>query len=190
MIKYDDLTHTYWVEGQICPSVTQILAWKFPGKYRSVDKEVLAEASRKGTELHNAIEVYEKYGIEREDLVEFRNYLFLKERFDFKVVGNELMVAMKHKDLTVCGRTDLLIEYNGKLGLADIKRTATCDKEYLAYQLNMYKMAYEQTYHKPIWELQCLWLREDKRKVVDIPVNTKMVEELLDEYIKEHDNVK
>ena len=184
MVEYDDLTHTYWVEGQICPSVTQILAWKFPDKYIAVKDEVLEEASKKGTELHNAIEIYEKYGFERDDLIEFRNYKFLKERFNFKVVDAEQIVTIRYKDLIVCGRTDLILDWNGKLGLADIKRTATCDKTYLAYQLNMYRVGYQQTFQKSIDSLCCLWLKDDKRKVVDIPIASGFVVGLLDDYIK------
>lgn len=183
MVEYDDLTHTYWVDGQICPSVTQIIAWKFPDKYSMVSEEVLREASLKGTELHNAIEVYEKYGMERDDLLEFRNYKFLKNKFNFKVIGNEEIVTLTYKGLTVCGRTDLIVQNSdGRIGLADIKRTASIDKTYLAYQLNMYKVGYQQTFRKPIDFLECIWLKDDKRKIVDIPIASGIVAELLDEY--------
>lgn len=73
---------------------------------------------------------------------------------------------------------------DGKTGLADIKRTSTLDKEYLAYQLNMYRIAYQQCYDTEISFLKGVHLRENVRKLVDIPINEEVTMELVNEYLE------
>ena len=68
-------------------------------------------------------------------------------------------------------------------GLADIKRTATLDKQYLAYQLNLYRIAYRQCYGIEAKFLRGVHLRENVRKFVEIPINEKMAMELVTQYI-------
>ena len=82
----------------------------------------------------------------------------------------------------LAGRLDLVLEMDGKIGLADIKRTASLDKEYLAYQLNLYRIAYQQCYETPIDLLKGVHLREDTREVVDIPINEEIPLALVKEY--------
>ena len=82
------------------------------------------------------------------------------------------------------GRLDLVLKMDGKIGGADIKRVSSLDKEYLAYQLNLYRIAYFQCYDTA-WEfLRGIQLRDDVRKFVEIPINPQMAWELVDEYFK------
>ena len=142
----------------------------------------MQRAAEKGTEVHAAIENYCKTG-EDNGLKEVHNFKFLQRAYNFKVVGNEIPVILFMDGTPVsAGRLDLVLEIDGKIGLADIKRTATLDKEYLAYQLNLYRIAYQQCYNTPIDFLKGVHLREDTRKFVDIPINEKMAIELVKEY--------
>ena len=184
-LEYDDVTHTYWCDGIKCISVTQLLHHKFPKKYDGVSIETLQNAANLGTEIHEAIEIYEIYGLEREDLEEFRNYQFLKDKFGFKVLKNEIPIILKYKDLTICGRLDLVISEDNKLGLGDIKRTSVLDKEYLAYQLNLYRLGYQQSYGESIDLLRGIHLRKSTRKYVKLPINEEATYELLEQYRKE-----
>jgi hypothetical protein len=181
-LEYFDDTHTYLVDGVIVPSITQILKLKFGGKYKNVRSEVLNRASEKGTEVHEAIQNYCERG-EESDIVELRNFKFLQRAYHFRVVGNEIPVILSMDDKPVsAGRLDLVLEIDGKIGLADIKRTSVLDKEYLAYQLNLYRIAYQQCYETPIDFLKGVHLREDTRKFVDIPINEERAIELVKEY--------
>lgn len=183
ILEFDEETHTYWVNGEKRPSVTQVIKFKFPNKYGGVDEAVLKRAAEKGTELHESIEIYETYGITSEELQEFRNYLFLKQQFKFDVVECEKPIILKYKDLVVCGRLDLVLKDNGKLCLGDIKRTSVLDKEYLAYQLNLYRLAYQQCYGELIEGLRGIHLRKEKRKYLELPINEEITYQLLEEYI-------
>ena len=88
VLEYIDETHTYIYDGVVVPSVTQMLKSKFGSKYNGVPKNVLERAAMRGTAVHKAIEDYEQQGIET-DLSELRNYIRLKEWYDFTVMDNE-----------------------------------------------------------------------------------------------------
>lgn len=181
-IEYIDETHTYLVDGIILPSITQILKVKFGNKYNGVSKEVLNKAAEKGTEVHEAIETLCKTG-EIVDLKEVKNFMFLQKQYKFEVLNNEVPVILfKDNKPIACGRLDLVLNIDNKIGLADIKRTSTLDKEYLAYQLNLYRIAYEQCYDKKIEFLKGVHLREDIRKFVNIPISENGIWELIDDY--------
>lgn len=181
-LEFIDETHTYLVDGVIVPSITQMLNVKFGGKYWGVSERVLADAAAKGTEVHEAIEKLCTTG-EYEDLKEVRNFMFLQKQYKFKALKNEIPVILfMHDEPIAAGRLDLVLSMDGATGLGDIKRTATLDKDYLAYQLNLYRIAYMQCYDEDITFLRGLHLREDTRKYVNIPICEAVALELVEEY--------
>ena len=91
---------------------------------------------------------------------------------------------MEDDEPVSAGRLDLVLMMDDKTGLADIKRTSTLDKEYLAYQLNLYRIAYQQCYGVQIDFLKGLHLREDVRKFVNIPIKESLAWELIEEFQK------
>ena len=184
VLEYDDDSHTYIYEGLVLPSITEILQLKFGRKYDGVDTRIMTRAAEKGTLIHKAIENLCKTG-EVEDYKEVRNFLFLQKHYEFKVLDNEIPVVLFKDDIPVAaGRVDLVLEINNGMYLADIKRTATLDKEYLGYQLNLYRIAYQQCYGEKIKGLRGIHLRDDKRKFVPIPINETMVWGLVEEYMR------
>lgn len=186
-LEYIDETHTYIFDGVILPSITQILKSKFGNKYNYVSEKVLNRAAIQGTMVHKIIEDYEKYGIENEDCKELRNYKFLKKNKKFKCLENEVPVVLFLDDKPVsAGRIDMILEEDGSLGIGDIKRTSTLDKEYVAYQTNLYRIAYEQTYNKKISFLRVIHLRNDVRKYVNLPIEEDMPMELVKKYKEEN----
>lgn len=188
VLEYIDETHTYLYDGVVLPSITQLLKVKFGNKYNGISKEVLERASIQGTAVHKAIEDYEQQCIES-DLPELRNYKFLKKAYKFDCVANEVPVVLFQGDEAVaCGRLDLVLAEGEQIGLGDIKRTSTLDKNYLAYQLNLYRIAYQQCYGTNIEFLRGIHLREDTRKYVTLPINENLAYEIINEYYKENEN--
>lgn len=187
-LEYIDDIHVYLCDGVIVPSVTQILKLKFGNKYDNVSRQTLQRAAEKGTEVHEAIENYCKHGIES-DLVEVRNFKFLQKQYGFEVLDNEVPVILfKDGEPIAAGRLDLVLEMDGRIGGGDIKRTSTLDKNYLAYQLNLYRIAYYQCYDVA-WEfLKGVHLRENVRKLIDIPINEQLALDLVEEYLKGEKN--
>lgn len=181
ILEYLDNFHQYVVDGVCVKSITQLLKVKFGGKYEGIDKDTLKRASELGTQMHQAIQDWCEKGIES-DLVELRNFKFLKSQYDFNVIENEVPVILSYDGEPMCaGRLDMVIMMGDQVGLADLKRTATLDKEYLAYQLNLYRIAYRQTYGIEAEFLRGIHLREDTRKFVPIPIKENMTWDFLKE---------
>lgn len=184
IVEYIDETHQYLVDGICVPSITQILKIKFGNKYNNVNDNVLKNASEKGTQVHEAIEKLCKTG-EVEELKEVKNFMFLQKHYKFEVIDNEVPVILFKNDKPIaCGRLDLVLKIDDLIGGGDIKRTCVLDKEYLAYQLNLYRIAYKQCYDIDWKFLKGLHLREDVRKFVDIPINEEMAWNLVEKYLE------
>lgn len=184
-LEYFEDGHIYLVDGIVVPSITQLLKVKFSNKYDHVDKSTLERASEAGTKVHEVIEAWCRNG-EDSDLKELRNFKVLQRLYKFQVLENEIPVILFMDNEPVsAGRLDMLITLNGEIGLADIKRTSALDKEYLFYQLNLYRIAYQQCYGTEIKFLRGIHLREDRRKFVPIPINEEMAMELVKEALNE-----
>lgn len=182
-LEYYDNGHLYLVDGVIVPSITEMLKVKFGKKYASVDRGTLKRAADKGSAVHEAIEHLITSG-EVADLPEVRNFMFLQRQYKFNVLDCEKPVILFKDDEPIsAGRLDLVLEMDGQIGGADIKRTSSLDKQYLAYQLNLYRIAYRQCYGVE-WEfLRGIHLRDDVRKFVQIPINDDLIWEFVDEVL-------
>lgn len=182
-IEFIHDTHTYIVDGIVTPCVSNILAYKFKD-YSNIPQDILKRASDRGTELHKAIEDYEREG-KQSDLQEVKNYLFLKKHYGFENVDNELPVIYEEDGRVLyTGTLDQLILLDGKLGINDFKRVSAPNKNKIAYQLNFYKMAYEQTYCRQIEFVSFTHLRETVRKFHRLPINEEVTKSLLYEFLE------
>ena len=183
-LEFLDDSHQYLVDGVCVPSITQILKIKFGKKYEGIDTDTLKRASEAGTQMHQAIQDYCEKGIES-DLVELRNFKFLQNQYGFNVIENEVPVILTIDSVPICaGRLDMVIMLNDQVGIADMKRTSSLDKDYIGYQLNLYRIAYRQTYGIEADFLRAIHLREDTRKFVNIPVNEPLAMDLVYEYMR------
>ena len=184
VLEFVDETHTYLVDGVLVPSVSKILKYKFGNKYDNVDEIVLQRAAIRGTAVHEAIEKLCKTG-EAEDIKDVKNFMFLQKQYNFEVLDNEVPLIIFLDDVPVAaGRLDLDLKINDEEGLGDIKRTSVLDKEYLAYQLNLYRLGFQQSYDKEIKFLKGIHLRDDIRKFVNIPINEEKIINFLREYLE------
>lgn len=185
ILEYIDETHTYIFDGVILPSITQILKIKFGNKYKDVSDEVLKKASERGTKVHQAIEDYEARNIDVDGCKELYNYKFLKKQFKFECIGNEVPVVLflDNKPISA-GRIDLILKENNNIGIGDIKRTSVFDKEYITYQTNLYRIAYQQTYNLEISFLRGLHLRDKIRKYIELPINELEALDLVKKYLE------
>lgn len=182
-VEFIEEQHIYLVDGILTPCVSNILAFKF-NDYGAVSQEVLQRASERGTELHEAIEQWERNGTPSE-LREFKNYLFLKKHHGFTNIANEVPVIYeKDGRVLYIGTLDQIIELDGKCGINDFKRVSAPNKQKIAYQLNLYKMAYEQSYGKKIDFLSYTHLRETVRKFNLLPINEEVTLKLLNDFLE------
>lgn len=183
-VEYYDDEHIYLVDGEILPSITTLLKKKFGKKYDFVKKDVLNKASERGTATHLAIEEYCTQGKES-DLKELQNFKFLQKQYGFEVLDNEVPVILFMEDKPVAaGRLDLVLQMNNEIGGGDIKCVSALDKEYLGYQLNLYRIAYRQCYDVEWKFLKGVHLKDDKRRFVDIPINEPLVWDFVKECLE------
>lgn len=194
VLKFDEETHTYTLGGKVLPSVTQILdAVLFHDKYNGVDEETLKLASEKGRVVHKEIEEYVKQG-EVGFTEELNSFIELINKNDISITSSELMVT----DTKYAGTIDLVFWYNDKLCMGDIKTTYNLDKEYVSWQLSLYKYLYESRKtclcpypidfdgnYVEIKELYAIWLRDDKVKFEKVEMKSKeQVEEVLCAFVE------
>lgn len=179
-LDFDEETHTYHIDGEQVESVTQLLKRVFPDKYSDIPASVLKQASERGTQVHKAIEAYCKGFDDGSD--EVKDFKFLQKHYGFIPIENELPIILDFGNKTFAGTTDMIFKMDDVLCLADIKTTSELDKNYLGYQLNLYKIGVEQSYGYEIKDLYGIHLKNGKRKLVKIPI---VSEEQLYESIKE-----
>lgn len=178
MIEYIDQEHVYLYNGEIIPSVTQILSIIFPNKYKGIPEHILKNKATYGSKIHEAIEKFESEGIiEKLDYIQeasFNQYLKLKEEHNIEVIDQEKIIH--YKDI-YAGRYDMSANVNGEYSLIDIKTTAELDLEYLSWQLSLYDFPNKKRHEK----LCALWLpKKDLGKLVEIPRKSdKEIKEVL-----------
>lgn len=184
-LEYVESGHLYLVDGIIVPSVTQMLDAVLGFGYSGVAPEVLAEAARKGTAVHEAIQRWNEAG-EESELPELASYKSMTEDYGFKARNCEQPVIICHEGRPVAaGRYDLELGFSdGRIGGADIKRQSRVKKERVALQLNLYRIGVRQTYGRT-WELlACLRLREAEKQYIPIAIDEAGAVEAIKKYME------
>ena len=174
-IQFIEDGHIYLKSGIITPSVSEILHFIFPDKYKNVTANILNKKAEYGSKVHEAIEVLEKTGeiIELNTYQELsiQQYMKLKQKYDIEVLEQEQMISY---DYDYCGRFDMIAKVGKDICLCDIKTTAELDLEYLSWQLSFYEMAYGKMFDK----LYAIWLpKKDLGQLVEVKRKSK--EELI-----------
>ena len=180
MIEFIEEEHLYLYDGIIIPSVSEILHFIFPDKYKNVDKEILNKKAEYGSTVHLAVECLEEDKklpkLDKNQEFSIRQWQYLKEKNNISVIIQEQMI---HYGNIYAGRFDMVANVNGYLSLCDIKTTAVLDKEYLSWQLSFYELANESMYHTRFERLYAIWLpKRNYGQLVEI--ERKSRNELLD----------
>ena len=202
MIEFIEQQHIYLVDGVITPSVSQILHFIFPDKYKNVDKKILNRKAEYGTKIHESVELYENniktmtleeafdVTVQAQELnyiqeASLRQYVKIKRENYITVLEQEQMIQYEKK---YAGRFDMIASIKEKICLCDIKTTAELDKEYLSWQLSLYEYASKKKFEK----LYAIWLpKEDLGKLVEIERKTKKeIKELLKRFLGGANNEK
>lgn len=186
MIEFIEQEHIYLKDGIIVPSVSQILHFIFPDKYKNVDKEILNKKAEYGSTIHKAIECLENSEampsltfIQEESI---KQYLKLKKKYNIAVLEQEQIVSYEYD---YCGRFDMIANIDSYYSLADIKTTAELDKEYLSWQLSFYELASKKIFGK----FYVIWLpKKELGQVVEIEKKPK--KELLQKLKEYNESIK
>lgn len=126
-IRFEESTHTYWLDGVRVPSITQVLKCATYDEFDHVHPDVLAKKAREGQELARMIEDYVKgrFDVMSYDPVllgDFDAFEIWHRKTGGKVLHSEMVVASKRWQYA--GRLDLVYRFpSGQVAMIDIKRT-------------------------------------------------------------------
>lgn len=171
MVEFIEDGHIYLKDGMIVPSVSSILHFIFPNKYKDIPLEILNKKAEYGTKVHESIEKLEQTG----ELIELNiyqkialeQYLKLKNKYDIEVLEQEKIISYEYD---YCGRFDMIARVGMDRCLCDIKTTSMLDKEYLSWQLSFYELATGENFDK----LYAIWLpKKDLGELVEIKRKSK-----------------
>lgn len=128
MIQFDESNHTYTLNGERVPSVTQILHRFSEEIYRFVDSDLMERAARLGTAVHEMIRldcagVLDEAGLHEKLQPYFKQWREFLAQSGFEPTLSEQFVwSEKYR---FAGQLDLFGTLNGKPALIDAKRCAS-----------------------------------------------------------------
>lgn len=129
----------YWIGETHLEGLTGMIGRQlFPNKYAAVPEKILAKAAERGHRIHEEIQVYDMFGEVASD--EVRWYADMKESEQFDVLDSEYLVT---DGTHFASAIDKVIVKDEKVCLADVKTTYELDKEYISWQLSIYKYLFE-----------------------------------------------
>lgn len=182
-VQFDAATHTYHLDGVVLQGITGTLIKRaFPDKYKDIDPEVLAEAARKGHELHEAIQNFDRFGFASDD-ERVKNYAYLKQGSGLVTVENEYLVSDNEH---YASSIDVVLEnVTGDVVLVDIKTTYTLDRASTALQLSIYKRWFEQQNEGvKVSSICALWLPNRDHTICELvelsPVSAEVIDALIE----------
>lgn len=191
MVYYNDETHSYFVNGKQVISVTGLLHFLYPDKYKGVSQQVLNNKAQYGTEIHaiiekvnnlNIVNPLDAYSLEYSDGIMINsivNYINLKNKYNFNVLKQELIVYNNY----IAGRFDIFAEMSNRKCLMDVKTTYQLDKDYLSWQLSIYNYLNDEKAE----ELYAIWVpKNGECQLVKIDFKSnKEIENLIEKYYLE-----
>lgn len=181
-LLFFDTDHTYMLDGEKIPSVSELTRFISREIYSDINQFNLDRAADRGTAIHKATEVLDKYGsVEAtEDIVPYvKAYIaFLKEH---TVKWEKIEYAVISPDKDYAGTIDRYGEVDGKKVILDIKSTANIGpaqrKLYEAGQ-NLYRKALEPL--APVEQLLILQLKKDgSYKLHELPLDYTLADACL-----------
>jgi hypothetical protein len=166
-LEFDAPSHTYRLAGRRLPSVTEILGILVD--FSDVPPAVLENARRRGEQVHAMIDLDNREQLDESSVTdELAPYLEAWRRFLSEsgavVISSELRVY--HAKLGYAGTADLLLDWNGRYVLPDIKATSVVPKT-VGVQTAAYAAAYHEMHggrgRRP--ERACIHLKDGKHQV-------------------------
>lgn len=145
-LTFDEVTHTYQLDGRRVPSVTQILKAILPPQYEFAGEWHM----NRGTATHKACELLDQGTLDWSSVdleIEPRVRAWEKFRSDWaaEIVANETRLA--HEGLRYAGCLDRMFRKGRELILADIKNSVAPQ---VRLQLGLYSLAWTATHRTKV----------------------------------------
>lgn len=175
-----DATHTYEVDGEEIPSVSELTRFISREVYGDVTQFNLDRAGGRGTKVHKALEVLDKYGqVEAdEDTVPYLK-AYLQFRKDHPCSWKYIEKPLCAQDKSYAGTLDRYGTVDGKATLLDFKTTKTISpahRQMYGAGQNLYRKALDE----PVEQILLLQLREDATyKLIPLEIEDAMADACL-----------
>lgn len=182
-VVFNQDNHTYTLGDKQLFGVTSTLIKRaFPNKYTDVPEEVLAEAARKGHELHLDIELFDTFGGDPKSL-RVKNYFDWKEKAGLRTIATEYTVSDEEH---YASQVDtVLANEKDEIVLGDYKTTYNLDRASVALQLSIYKRFFEmQNPELTVSHLYAFWMPNRDENIMEAVELSPVDDELLDALIK------
>lgn len=178
-VVFKEEPHGYWLGGKQLKGITGIIERRlFPRKYDAVPAAVLNAAAERGTRIHKACEEVNNGGIVF-DVPEAMAWYNLVQEKNLKPIAAEYTVSDgKHYASNIdC----VLMVSESEVELVDYKTTYKLDREYLSWQLGIYKRFFEmQNPGISVKRCSAIWLRDGQAKYTAVdPKSAENVDALL-----------
>lgn len=164
MLTFDEGSHVYKWEGDVVPSVTQIINGGGGGvDYSNIPAFILNRAAEIGTEVHKSVELFHAEGraLETYDAVA-AEYLVGYAQFlqDTGFVADYTEQQLYSKRYGYAGTIDLIGRIGDATCVADIKTTSELHRETTELQLAAYKQLVVENGLGPVDKKYIIWLKK------------------------------
>lgn len=173
-LLFFDEGHKYTLDGEELPSVSELTRFISREIYGDVGQFNLDRAADRGTAVHKATELLDKYGTAEID-EDISPYLkaYIAFRKEHKCEWQKIEYATHHPENLYAGTLDRVGTVDGKLVVLDIKTSSTIQKPLYTAQLNLYRKMLPD----PIEQLVILHLKKDGTyKLIDIPIDDTLAD--------------
>lgn len=179
--------HTYHLDGYQLQGITGMLHRRlFPTEYANIPQEVLDNAARRGTAIHDACEAYDNgEHVYTEYIAEVDAYAESTKKKKLRHLASEYLVTDGDYFASAIDKVFEVDDHTVDLG--DIKTTSKLNKEYVAWQLSIYAYFFETMNPEiKVRHLYAIHIRDGKCKVVkvervpDAKVIALMADEIFD----------
>lgn len=161
-LLFFDNTHTYEVDGEKLPSVSQIIRFISREIYGEISQYHLDAGAERGTKVHKATELLDKYGeAEVDDSILPYLQAYMQFLQDEHPAWHHIEKSLYHPEKKYAGTIDRQGILRGASCLVDIKSDAVVKKKLVKAQLNGYADAWEANNFGQIEKLFCLHLKKD-----------------------------
>ena len=173
-LTFYDADHQYQVDGEIYPSVSEILRFISREIYNDVNQYNLDHAADRGTRVHKALEVLNKFGqVECDDDIVPYVQAYLKFTREHAVKWDGIEKAMFHPEAKYAGTLDRFGTVDGKYAVLDFKTSYAIHKPLVKAQLNGYRSMLEINRGCKVEALYCLHLKKDGTyRLVEFPLDS------------------
>ncbi len=173
-LLFFDEGHKYTIDGEELPSVSELTRFISREIYGDVGQFNLDRAADRGTAVHKATELLDKYGTAEidEDIAPYLQ-AYIAFRKEHKCEWQKIEYATHHPENLYAGTLDRVGTIDGKLVVLDIKTSSTIQKPLYTAQLNLYRKMLPD----PIEQLVILHLKKDGTyKLIDIPIDDTLAD--------------